>query len=92
MTSMDNKVSWTTPTDGFNKAVLLLFGPTDYEDPFEAQSRLKQTRTVATYQEAVEKLSHQFDGLRESFLIGCFIAGLRDDMSRRKNQTTWDIN
>ena len=27
-----------------------------------------------------EKLSHHVDGLLENFLVGCFIAGLRDDI------------
>lgn len=35
---------------------------------------------MAVYQEAFEKLSHQVDNLLENFLIGCFIAGLRDDI------------
>ncbi|GKB38262.1 putative unclassified retrotransposon protein [Tanacetum coccineum] len=39
----------------FSKAVLVRFGPTEYEDPAEALSRLKQTTTVASYQEAFEK-------------------------------------
>jgi len=29
---------------------------------------------VSAYQEAFERLSHQVNGLLESFLIGCFIA------------------
>lgn len=33
----------------FTNAVLLRFGPTDYEDPFEALTRLRQTSTVAAY-------------------------------------------
>jgi hypothetical protein len=41
---------------------------------------LKQTSTVAVYQEAFERLSHRVDGLPETFLIGCFIAGLRDEI------------
>ncbi|KAH9699581.1 hypothetical protein KPL71_024420 [Citrus sinensis] len=69
-------LSW----EEFTKAVLLRFGPTDYEDPSEALSRLKQTTTVATYQEAFKKLSHQIDGLPQHFLVGCFVAGLRDDV------------
>ncbi|KAL5745942.1 hypothetical protein ACOSP7_027088 [Xanthoceras sorbifolium] len=36
--------------------------------------------TVQSYQEAFEKLSHRVDNLPENFLIGCFIAGLRDDI------------
>ena len=65
-------LSW----EEFTKAVLLRFGPTDYEDPSEALSRLKQTTTVAAYQEAFEKLSHQIDGLPQYFLVGCFVVGL----------------
>jgi hypothetical protein len=41
---------------------------------------LKQTSTVVVYQEAFERLSHRVDGLPETFLIGCFIAGLRDEI------------
>ena len=62
------------------KAILHRFGPTDYEDPAEALTRLRQTTAVAAYQEAFERLSHRVDGLPETFLIGCFIAGLRDDI------------
>ena len=36
--------------------------------------------TVIAYQEAFEKLSHKVDYLPENFLIGCFSAGLRDDV------------
>lgn len=35
---------------------------------------------MAEYQEVFEKLSHQVDGLPETFLIGCFIAGLQDEI------------
>lgn len=35
---------------------------------------------MSAYQEAFERLSHQVDGLLESFLIGCFIAELQDDI------------
>lgn len=66
--------------DEFTKAVLLRFGPTYYEDPSEALTRRKQNSTVATYQEAFERLSHRVDGLPENFLIGCFVEGLRDDI------------
>ncbi|XP_034684112.1 uncharacterized protein LOC117913267 [Vitis riparia] len=76
LTKFREPLSW----NDFTKAVLLRFGPTEYEDPSEALSRLKQTTTVAAYQEAFEGLSHQVDGLPEPFLIGCFIAGLRDDI------------
>jgi hypothetical protein len=41
---------------------------------------LKQTSIVVVYQEALERLSHRVDGLPETFLIGCFIAGLWDEI------------
>ena len=64
----------------FTRAFLLCFGPTYYDDPSEALTRLQQTSTVEAYQEAFEKLSHRIDGLPETFLVGCFIARLRDDV------------
>lgn len=69
-------VTWTA----FIKALLLRFGPIDFEDPLEALTCLRQTTTVAIYQESFERLSHCVDGLLESFLIGCFIAGLKDEI------------
>lgn len=35
---------------------------------------------MEAYQEAFEKLSHRVDAVPERFLIGCFIAGLRDEI------------
>nr|TKR98413.1 hypothetical protein D5086_0000203280 [Populus alba] len=61
-------------------ALLQCFSPTEYEDPSEALTRCRQVTTVAAYQEAFEGLSHRVDGLPEPFLVGCFIAGLRDDI------------
>ncbi|KAL5746499.1 hypothetical protein ACOSP7_027645 [Xanthoceras sorbifolium] len=69
-------VTWIELT----KALLLRFGPTDYEDPLEALTRLKQTTTVFAYQEEFEKLSHRVDELPEKILAGCFIAGFKDDI------------
>jgi hypothetical protein len=70
------QLRWTE----FVKAFLHHFGPIDYEDPLEALSRLKQTTTVNAYQEAFEKLSYKVDDLLETFLVGCFIAGLKDEI------------
>ncbi|RVW85308.1 hypothetical protein CK203_045592 [Vitis vinifera] len=63
LTKFRGPLTW----DEFTKAVQLRFGPTDYEDPSEALTRLKQTTTVVAYQEAFEKLSHRVDGLPEKF-------------------------
>ena len=64
----------------FSKAVHSRFGATDFEDPSEALSRLKQLTTVVSYQQDFERLSQRVDGLPESFLVGCFIGGLKDEI------------
>ncbi|GKC33354.1 transposon ty3-G gag-pol polyprotein [Tanacetum coccineum] len=77
---------WHTKTRGpltwqeFTKALLTRFGPTDYDDASEALHRLKQVTTVAAYQESFERLSNRVDGLPESFLVGCFIGGLKEEI------------
>ncbi|KAL5828016.1 hypothetical protein ACOSQ3_019847 [Xanthoceras sorbifolium] len=55
-------------------------GPTNFEDPSEALTRLKQTTTVKAYQETFEKLSHRVDNLPEKFLVSYFITGLIDEI------------
>lgn len=75
-TKFQGLVAWKE----FTTAVLLCFGPTDFENPSEALTRLRQTTSVEAYQEMFEKLSYRVDGLPESFLVGCFIAGLRDEV------------
>ncbi|GJW92902.1 transposon ty3-G gag-pol polyprotein [Tanacetum coccineum] len=40
----------------------------------------KQVTTVAAYQESFERLSNRVDGLPESFLVGCFIGGLKEEI------------
>jgi len=76
MTKFQGPLTW----EEFIKAILRCFGPTDFEDLSEVLSRLRQTTTIADYQEEFEKLSHQVNGLPETYLIGCFIVGLRDDI------------
>jgi hypothetical protein len=46
----------------------------DYDNLSKSLTRLIQNTIVSAYQEAFERLSHQVNGLLESFLIGCFIA------------------
>ena len=64
----------------FTQAVLHRFGPTDYKDPSEALTRLRQTSTVNIYQTKFEKLSQRIDNLPENYLVGCFIAWLCDEI------------
>ncbi|KAL5704564.1 hypothetical protein ACHQM5_022972 [Ranunculus cassubicifolius] len=76
ITKFRGSLSW----DDFTKALLRRFGPTDYDDPSEALTRLKQTSTVDVYQHEFERLSQLVDNLPEPYLIGCFIAGLKDEI------------
>ncbi|KAL5758694.1 hypothetical protein ACOSP7_021305 [Xanthoceras sorbifolium] len=64
----------------FTKALLTHFDSIEYDKPSEALTRLKQTSTVVAYQEAFKKLSHRVDGLSEEFLVGCFVASLKDEI------------
>ncbi|KAH7512760.1 hypothetical protein FEM48_Zijuj12G0124500 [Ziziphus jujuba var. spinosa] len=76
LTKFQGPLTWPE----FSKLLLHRFGPTDYEDPSNVLTRLKQTTTVEAYQESFEKLSDQMDGLPKRFLVGCFIASLKDDV------------
>ena len=76
LTKLCGPLTW----DELTKAALLHFGPTKFDDPSEALTRLRQTTTVASYQESFERLSNCVDDLPEKFLIGCFVAGLRDEI------------
>jgi len=64
----------------FTKALLYHFRPTDYDDPLEALSHLRQTTIINAYQETFEKLSYKVDELLKKNLVDCFITGLKDDI------------
>lgn len=64
----------------FNIALLIRLDCTYYEDPSEAITHLKQTSTISAYQDEFEKLSHHINNLPQIFLVGCFIARLKDDI------------
>ena len=59
LTKFRGPLNWSELT----KALLLHFSPTDYEHPSEALTHLKQTSTIASYQETFEMLSHWVDGV-----------------------------
>ena len=61
LTKFQGPLTWIELT----KALLLRFGPTNYEDPLEALTRLKQTSIVATYQQVFKMRSHRGGGLPE---------------------------
>ena len=53
------------------------FGPLELEDYQGKLSKLVQTRSVLEYQEVFEELFNKVDGLSESFLLSCFVSGLK---------------
>ncbi|XP_074352969.1 uncharacterized protein LOC141692108 [Apium graveolens] len=74
------KDTWTDDMAEFTKALLLRFGPTKFDDPSESLHRLKQSTTVMTYIESFERLSHRIENLPESFLLGYFVGGLKEEI------------
>ncbi|KAF8407600.1 hypothetical protein HHK36_006734 [Tetracentron sinense] len=69
-------MTWVT----FVRALFVRFGPSDYEDFDEALSKLRQTGTIREYQMQFEKLENRVEGWPEKALVGCFIAGLKEDI------------
>ena len=59
---------------------MVRFGPSELEDYHGKLSKLMQTGSVLAYQEAFEHLSNKADGLSESFLLSCFIFGLKHEI------------
>ncbi|XP_061341120.1 uncharacterized protein LOC133287507 [Gastrolobium bilobum] len=64
----------------FLQSLQIRFGPSKMEDYQGQLTKLLQTGTVLEYQEQFEHLSNQVDGLSESFLVSCFISGLKKDI------------
>ncbi|KAF9601311.1 hypothetical protein IFM89_018739 [Coptis chinensis] len=54
--------------------------PDIYNDPSGALSKLRQTGIVCEFQTRFERLANLVNNLPESFLISCFLSGLRDDI------------
>nr|GEW09696.1 hypothetical protein [Tanacetum cinerariifolium] len=68
-----------TSWEGFLKSVRNQFGPSKYEDPQGARSKLLQTCTVAQYQSEFEKLMNWVTDVSESLLIPFYISGLSSE-------------
>ncbi|KAF8396084.1 hypothetical protein HHK36_017696 [Tetracentron sinense] len=71
-----HRMKWST----FVKALLVHFGPSDFEDFAEALSKLRQSGTVQYYQCEFEKLANRVENWPEKALVGCFIARLKDEI------------
>ncbi|XP_061352732.1 uncharacterized protein LOC133297581 [Gastrolobium bilobum] len=68
-----NIASW----ESFLQALQVLFGPSELEDYQGQLSKLMQKGSVLEYQEKFETLSNKVHGLSKSFLLSCFVSGLK---------------
>lgn len=80
MASVVHQNSRSLDLAGVYHRIVRPFGPTDDENPSEYLHLLRQLKTVADYIETFERLSHRIDDLPESFLVGCFINGLKKEI------------
>ncbi|KAF8413581.1 hypothetical protein HHK36_001572 [Tetracentron sinense] len=78
-TWMKNSVALTS-WDAFAWSLEIRFGPTEYDDPVDALTKLRQTSTVDDYQTRFETLANRTDGLNEPFMVSCFLSDLKDDI------------
>lgn len=77
----DHEASGTINSwDGLVHALQTWFGPTAYEDPMEALTRLRQITTVGSYKSDFEYLSNQLRCLVEPYKLSCFLSKLREDI------------
>ncbi|GJU61849.1 ty3-gypsy retrotransposon protein [Tanacetum coccineum] len=66
----------------FEESVKNPFGPSKYEDPNEALSKLLQLGTVEDYQREFEKLMNRVTDIPDSLLISFYISGLKLHLQR----------
>ncbi|GKB73615.1 ty3-gypsy retrotransposon protein [Tanacetum coccineum] len=71
-----------TNWDAFVESVKNRFGPSKYEDPQGALSKLLQTGTVAQYQSEFEKLMNRVTDISENLLISFYVSGLKPNLQR----------
>jgi hypothetical protein len=62
------------------QALLERFGPSGYDDPMEALSKLKQTTIVDDYKERFEALSNRVRAVDDHNRVSCFLVGQTDDI------------
>ena len=71
-----------TNWDRFVESVKNRFGPSKYEDPQGALSKLLQTGTVEDYQREFEKLMNRVTDIPESLLISFYVSGHKIHLQR----------
>ncbi|GKD50619.1 ty3-gypsy retrotransposon protein, partial [Tanacetum coccineum] len=71
-----------TNWDALVDSVKNQFGPSKYEDPQGALSKLLQTGTVAQYQSEFEKLMNQVTDISKNLLISFYVSRLKPNLQR----------
>ncbi|GKC31288.1 retrotransposon-related protein, partial [Tanacetum coccineum] len=71
-----------TDWERFKESVMNRFGPSKYEDPQGALSKLLQRGTIEEYQCEFEKLMNRVTGISDSLLISYYIYGLKLHLQR----------
>ncbi|KAH7557264.1 hypothetical protein JRO89_XS11G0091300 [Xanthoceras sorbifolium] len=64
----------------FKRALQTRFGSLEEANAGGTLPKLRQTGTIKDYQLQFERLANRIRDLPESFLISCFLSGLRDDV------------
>lgn len=64
----------------FTQALHVRFSTYEYEDPTGLLAKLRQTSSVQDYQGQFETLANRTEGLNESFMVSCFVAGLKEEI------------
>lgn len=60
----------------------ITFWPLEFDDPQGNLAKCTRTNTIVEYQWSFESLSNRVVGSNESFLISCFISGLKPYLKR----------
>ncbi|XP_043725460.1 uncharacterized protein LOC122672017 [Telopea speciosissima] len=64
----------------FTQALEIRFGPSEFEDHQGALAKLTQTASVSEFQSQFKALANRTTNLPTTFLVSCFISGLRPDI------------
>jgi hypothetical protein len=64
----------------FVRVVQIRFGPTNYDDPMEMLTKLKQTHTITAYKSQFESTSNKVRDLSELHKLSCFMSGMKDEI------------
>ena len=80
MKNVYHEENMTITWEGFEKELLIQFGPTEIKDYDEALSRIQQSSTLRHYQQNFERLANQVSGWPQKALVGTFLKGLQKDI------------